>query len=46
MVVSGYWPSQAPYEEFPLPDLLRRSAERFGDKPAMIGADGARHRKG
>ena len=40
MVVSGYWPSQAPYEEFPLPELLRRSAERFGDKPALIGADG------
>jgi len=40
MVVSGYWPSQVPYEEFPLPELLRRSAERFGDKPALIGADG------
>jgi len=40
MVVSGYWPSQAPYEEFPLPELVRRSAERFGDKPALIGADG------
>ena len=40
MVVSGYWPSQAPYEEFALPELLRRSAERFGDKPALIGADG------
>jgi acyl-CoA synthetase (AMP-forming)/AMP-acid ligase II len=38
MVVSGYWPSQAPYEEFPL--LVHRSAERFGDKPALIGADG------
>jgi acyl-CoA synthetase (AMP-forming)/AMP-acid ligase II len=41
VVVSGYWPSQAPYEEFPLPELLRRSAEGFGDKPALIGADGA-----
>jgi len=41
MVVSGYWPSQAPYEEFPLPELLRRSAERFGEKPALIAADGA-----
>ena len=41
MVVSGYWPSQAPYEELPLPELLRRSAERFGDKPALIAADGA-----
>ena len=40
MVVSGYWPSQAPYEEFPVPELLRRSAELFGDKPALIGADG------
>jgi acyl-CoA synthetase (AMP-forming)/AMP-acid ligase II len=40
MVVSGYWPSQAPYEEFPLPELVRRTAERFGDKPALIGADG------
>jgi acyl-CoA synthetase (AMP-forming)/AMP-acid ligase II len=40
MVVSGYWPSQAPYEEFPLPELVRRSAERFGDKPALVGADG------
>jgi acyl-CoA synthetase (AMP-forming)/AMP-acid ligase II len=40
MVVSGYWPSQAPYEEFALPELLRRSAERFGDKPALISAEG------
>jgi len=40
MIVSGYWPSQAPYEEFPLPELARRSAERFGDKAALIGADG------
>jgi acyl-CoA synthetase (AMP-forming)/AMP-acid ligase II len=40
MVVSGYWPSQAPYGEFPLPELLRRSTESFGDKPALIGADG------
>jgi acyl-CoA synthetase (AMP-forming)/AMP-acid ligase II len=40
MVVSGYWPTQAPYEEFPLPELLRRSAEDFGDKPALIAADG------
>jgi acyl-CoA synthetase (AMP-forming)/AMP-acid ligase II len=41
MVVPGYWPSQAPYEEFALPELLRRSAEIYGDKPALIGADGA-----
>ena len=40
MIVSGYWPSQAPYEEIPVPELLRRSAERFGDKPALIGYDG------
>jgi acyl-CoA synthetase (AMP-forming)/AMP-acid ligase II len=40
MIVSGYWPSQVPYEEIPLPELLRQSAERFGDKPALIGADG------
>ena len=40
MIVSGYWPSQAPYEEFALPELVRRSAEQFGDKPALIGADG------
>ncbi|MCJ7509540.1 MAG: long-chain fatty acid--CoA ligase, partial [Dehalococcoidia bacterium] len=40
MVVSGYWPSQAPYEEFALPELVRRSAEQFGDKPAFISADG------
>jgi acyl-CoA synthetase (AMP-forming)/AMP-acid ligase II len=40
MVVSGYWPSQEPYEEFALPELLRRSAERFGDKPALVGAEG------
>src|SRR4030042_2547291 len=40
MVVSGYWPTQAPHEECPLPGLLRRSAETFGDKPALIAADG------
>jgi acyl-CoA synthetase (AMP-forming)/AMP-acid ligase II len=40
MIVSGYWPSQAPYEEFPVPELMRRSAERLGDKPAIIGYDG------
>jgi acyl-CoA synthetase (AMP-forming)/AMP-acid ligase II len=40
VVVSGYWPSQAPYEELPLPELLRRSAATFGNKPALIGADG------
>ena len=32
MVVSGYWPSQEPYEELALPELLRRSAETFGAK--------------
>jgi acyl-CoA synthetase (AMP-forming)/AMP-acid ligase II len=40
MIVSGYWPSQAPYEEFPLPEVLRQSVESFGDKPALISADG------
>jgi len=40
MIVSGYWPSQTPYAEFPLPELLRQSAERFPDKTALIGADG------
>jgi len=40
MIASGYWPSQAPYEELPLPELLRRAAERFGDKAALIAADG------
>ncbi len=40
MIVSSYWPSQAPYGEYPLSDLLRTSAERFADKPALIGADG------
>ena len=43
MIVPGHWPSQAPYEEFALPELLRRSAERFGDKPALIGGDGTTH---
>jgi acyl-CoA synthetase (AMP-forming)/AMP-acid ligase II len=40
MIVSSYWPSQAPYEEIPLPELARRAAEQFRDKPALIGADG------
>ena len=40
MTVSSYWPSQAPYEEIPLPELARRAAEQFRDKPALIGADG------
>ncbi|MGQ9573067.1 MAG: AMP-binding protein [Chloroflexota bacterium] len=40
MVVSGYWPSQAPYDELPLPEILRQSAERFGEKPALIAPDG------
>jgi acyl-CoA synthetase (AMP-forming)/AMP-acid ligase II len=40
MIISSYWPSQAPYKAFPLSDLLRTSAESFRDKPALIGADG------
>ncbi len=36
MIVSSPWPSQAPYEEIPLPELLRESAGEFADKD---GAD-------
>jgi acyl-CoA synthetase (AMP-forming)/AMP-acid ligase II len=41
MVVSSYWPSQAPYEEIPLYELLRRSAAANPDKTAVIGQDGS-----
>ena len=41
MIVSSYWPSQAPYEEIPLYELLRRSASTQRDKTAVIGADGS-----
>ena len=41
MVVTSYWPSQAPYEEIPLPELARRAAAEFRDKTALIGADGS-----
>jgi acyl-CoA synthetase (AMP-forming)/AMP-acid ligase II len=41
MVVTSYWPSQAPYEEIPLPELARRAAEEFSEKTALISADGA-----
>jgi acyl-CoA synthetase (AMP-forming)/AMP-acid ligase II len=41
MVVSSYWPSQAPYEEIPLPELIFRSAAEFADRTALIGQDGA-----
>ena len=41
MIVSSYWPSQAPYEEIPLYELLRRSASAHPDKAAVIGADGS-----
>ena len=41
MIVESYWPSQAPYEEIPLPELILRSAAEFTDKTALIGADGS-----
>jgi acyl-CoA synthetase (AMP-forming)/AMP-acid ligase II len=41
MIVTSYWPSQAPYEEIPLYELLRRSAAGFPDKTCVIGADGS-----
>ena len=41
MIVKSYWPSQAPYEEIPLPELVLRSAAEFTDKTALIGADGS-----
>jgi acyl-CoA synthetase (AMP-forming)/AMP-acid ligase II len=40
MVVTSYWPSQAPFEEIPLYELLRRSASNFPGRTAVIGADG------
>ena len=39
MVVSSYWPSQAPYEEIPLPELIRESVRLYPDKAALIGID-------
>jgi acyl-CoA synthetase (AMP-forming)/AMP-acid ligase II len=41
MIVSSYWPSQAPYEEIPLYELLRRSAAAYPDRTSVIGADGS-----
>ncbi|MGD0114528.1 MAG: AMP-binding protein [Dehalococcoidia bacterium] len=41
MIVSSYWPSQAPYPEQPLPDILVNSAETFGEKIALVSADGS-----
>jgi acyl-CoA synthetase (AMP-forming)/AMP-acid ligase II len=41
MIVSSYWPSQAPYEEIPLYELLRRSAAAYPDKTCVIGQDGS-----
>jgi acyl-CoA synthetase (AMP-forming)/AMP-acid ligase II len=41
MIVSSYWPSQAPYEEIPVYELLRRTASTQGGKTAVIGADGS-----
>ncbi|MDI6857793.1 MAG: AMP-binding protein [Dehalococcoidia bacterium] len=40
MIVSSYWPSQQPYPEYPLPELLRRTVQTFADKPALISAEG------
>jgi acyl-CoA synthetase (AMP-forming)/AMP-acid ligase II len=40
MIVSSYWPSQEPYPETPLPDLLRQTAQELADKPALISAEG------
>ncbi|HUS83111.1 MAG TPA: AMP-binding protein [Dehalococcoidia bacterium] len=41
MIVSSYWPSQAPYEEIPLYELLQRTASDHPDKTAVIGQDGS-----
>ncbi len=41
MIVKSYWPSLAPYEEIPVYDFLRRSAEAAPDKVSVIGQDGA-----
>jgi len=39
MVVTSYWPSQAPYEEIPVYELLRRAAASYPDRKAVIGED-------
>jgi acyl-CoA synthetase (AMP-forming)/AMP-acid ligase II len=39
MPISGPWPSQAPYPEHHLSDIVRYSAEKYGDKAALIGPD-------
>jgi acyl-CoA synthetase (AMP-forming)/AMP-acid ligase II len=36
MVATSPWPSQAPYPKHHFSDLLRRTAERLPDKPALI----------
>ncbi len=41
MVVSSYWPSQAPYEEIPMYELLRRAAVQYPDRTAVIAEDGS-----
>ena len=41
MIVTSYWPSQEPYEEIPLYELLRRSAETYPDRTSVIGQDGS-----
>jgi len=40
MPLHSPYPSQAPYDPIPLTHFLERSADRFGDKPALIAADG------
>ncbi len=40
-IVESYWPSHAPYEEIPLYELLRRSAESHPDQVFVIGQDGS-----
>ncbi|MEX1255868.1 MAG: AMP-binding protein [Dehalococcoidia bacterium] len=39
MVATGPWPSQAPYPKHHFSELLRLSAERLPDKPALIDID-------
>jgi acyl-CoA synthetase (AMP-forming)/AMP-acid ligase II len=41
MVVESFWPSQEPYEEIPLPELILRAAAQYQDRTALIGMDGA-----
>ncbi|MBE3112130.1 MAG: acyl--CoA ligase, partial [Acidobacteria bacterium] len=41
MIVENYWPSQAPYEEIPLPELILRATATYTDKTALVSAEGA-----